>query len=52
VNVYPEFYKKLNEKFKLSKTDLKLAAYIKMKHSHDIITRISGVTKNRRKTNI
>jgi hypothetical protein len=52
VNVYPEFYKKLNEKFKLSKTDLKLAAYIKMNHSNDIITRISGVSKNRRNTNI
>lgn len=45
VNVYPEFYEKLSEKFKLSKTDLRLAAYIKMNHSNDEIARISGVSK-------
>ena len=45
VNVYPEFYKKLIENFKLSKTDLRLAAYIKMNHSNDEIARISGVSK-------
>ena len=28
VNVYPEFYIELNKRFKLSKTDLRLAAYI------------------------
>ena len=45
INVYPEFYKKLNSSFKLSKTDLRLAAYIKMNHSNDEIARISGVSK-------
>ena len=45
VNVYPEFYTELNKKFKLSKTDIRLAAYIKMNHSNDEIARISGVSK-------
>lgn len=45
VNVYPEFYIELNKKFTLSKTDLRLAAYIKMNHSNDEIARISGVSK-------
>ena len=45
VNVYPEFYIELNKRFKLSKTDLRLAAYIKMNHSSDEIARISGVSK-------
>lgn len=45
VNVYPEFYIELNKRFKLSKTDLRLAAYIKMNHSNDEIARISGVSK-------
>lgn len=45
INVYPEFYKKLNNRFKLTKTDLRLAAYIKMNHSNDEIARISGVSK-------
>ena len=44
VNVYPEFYNELNSCFKLSKTDLRLAAYIKMNHSNDQISRISGVS--------
>ena len=44
VNVYPEFYNELNSRFKLSKTDLRLAAYIKMNHSNDQISRISGVS--------
>ena len=45
VNVHPEFYIELNKRFKLSKTDLRLAAYIKMNHSNDEIARISGVSK-------
>jgi tetratricopeptide (TPR) repeat protein len=45
VNVYPEFYIELNKRFKLSKTDLRLAAYIKMNHSNNEIARISGVSK-------
>ncbi len=45
VNVYPDFYEKLNKRFKLSKTDLRHAAYIKMNHSNDEIARISGVSK-------
>ncbi len=44
VNVYPEFYNELNRRFNLSKTDLRLAAYIKMNHSNDQISRISGVS--------
>ena len=45
VNVYPDFYEKLNKRFKLSKTDLRHAAYIKMNHSNDEIARITGVSK-------
>lgn len=45
VNVYPNFYKELNSRFKLSKTDLRLAAYIKINHTNDEIARISGVSK-------
>lgn len=45
VTVYPDFFKKLNERYKLSKTDLRLAAYIKMNHTNDEIARISGVSK-------
>ena len=45
VNVYPDFYEKLNKSFKLSKTDLRHAAYIKMNHSNDEIARITGVSK-------
>ena len=32
--VYPDFHKKVNESFNLSKTDLRLASYIKMNHSN------------------
>ena len=45
VTVYPDFFKTLNERYKLSKTDLRLAAYIKMNHTNDEIARISGVSK-------
>lgn len=45
INVYPDFYKELNSRFKLSKTDIRLAAYIKMNHTNDEIARISGVSK-------
>ena len=44
VEVYPEFYANLNKLAKLSKTDLRLASYIKMNHSNDEIARISGVS--------
>ena len=44
VNVYPDFYNELNRRFNLSKTDLRLAAYIKMNHSNDQISRISGIS--------
>jgi tetratricopeptide (TPR) repeat protein/DNA-binding CsgD family transcriptional regulator len=42
--VYPEFYKRLNSKFKLSQTYLRLAAYIKMKQSNNEIAKITGIT--------
>ena len=42
--VYPEFYKRLNSKFKLSQTYLRLAAYIKMNQSNKEIAKITGVT--------
>jgi len=44
IEVYPEFYKSLNQINKLSKTDLGLASYIKMNHSNDEIAQISGVS--------
>ena len=44
IEVYPEFYKSLNKINKLSKTDLRLASYIKMNHSNDEIAQISGVS--------
>jgi len=44
VNVYPEFYNELNSRFKLSKTDLRLAAYIKMNHTNNEIASISGIS--------
>lgn len=44
VEVYPEFYTNLNKIAKLSKTDLRLASYIKMNHTNDEIARISGVS--------
>lgn len=44
IEVYPEFYKSINQVAKLSKTDLRLASYIKMNHSNDEIAKISGVS--------
>ena len=44
IEVYPEFYKFLSQINKLSKTDLRLASYIKMNHSNDEIAQISGVS--------
>ena len=44
IEVYPKFYKSLNQINKLSKTDLRLASYIKMNHSNDEIAQISGVS--------
>lgn len=44
VEVYPEFYSSLNKMAKLSKTDLRLASYIKMNHTNDEIARISGIS--------
>lgn len=42
--VYPKFYEKLNSNPGLSKTDIRLAAYIKMNHSNHEISRISGIS--------
>lgn len=44
VNVYPKFYKKLNQISKLSQTDLRLASYIKMNHTNNEIANISGIS--------
>lgn len=44
VNVYPNFYKKLNQISKLSQTDLRLASYIKMNHNNNEISQISGIS--------
>ena len=44
VNVYPEFYTKLNKIAELSTTDLRLASYIKMNHTNSEIAIISGVS--------
>lgn len=44
VEVYPEFYSVLNKHGNISKTDLRLASYIKMNHTNDEIARISGVS--------
>ena len=44
VNVYPEFYTKLNKIVELSSTDLRLASYIKMNHTNSEIAIISGVS--------
>lgn len=43
VEVYPKFYKKLCALAKLSQTDLRLASFIKMNHTNNEISRISGV---------
>ena len=44
VEVYPEFYNSLTQITKLSKTDLRLASYIKMNHNNDEIAQISGIS--------
>lgn len=44
VNVYPNFYQKLNQISKLSQTDLRLASYIKMNHNNNEIANISGIS--------
>ena len=44
VNVYPDFYQKLNKISKLSQTDLRLASYIKMNHNNNEIANISGIS--------
>lgn len=44
VEVYPEFYKSLTQITKLSKTDFRLASYIKMNHNNDEIAQISGIS--------
>jgi tetratricopeptide (TPR) repeat protein len=42
--VYPKFYKRLNKVAKLSQTDIRLASYIKMNHTNNEISRISGIS--------
>ena len=42
--VYPNFYKRLNASAKLSQTDIRLASYIKMNHTNNEISRISGIS--------
>ena len=42
--VYPKFYKKLNALTKLSQTDIRLASYIRMNHTNNEISRISGIS--------
>jgi len=42
--VYPKFYKRLNKVAKLSQTDIRLASYIKMNHTNNEISRISGLS--------
>ena len=44
VNVYHDFYQKLNQISKLSQTDLRLASYIKMNHNNNEIANISGIS--------
>ena len=44
VNVYPDFYQKLNQISNLSQTDLRLASYIKMNHNNNEIANISGIS--------
>ena len=44
VEVFPDFYKKLNENYKLSKVDLRLIAYIKMNKSNNEIAQFSGIS--------
>ena len=44
VEVYPNFYEKLNALSTLSQTDLRLASYIKMNHNNNEIASISGIS--------
>ena len=44
IEVFPDFYNKLNEKYSLSKVDLRLIAYIKMNKSNNEIAQISGIS--------
>ncbi|MDG2504157.1 MAG: hypothetical protein P8M69_06855 [Flavobacteriaceae bacterium] len=44
VSVYPNYYKILNNITKLTATDLRLAAFIKMNHTNSEIAIISGVS--------
>ena len=44
IEVFPDFYKKMNEKFNLSKVDFRLIAYIKMNKSNNEIAQISGIS--------
>ena len=43
-NVYPKFYKILNDKHNLSQTYLRLAAYIRMNQSNNEIAKICGIS--------
>ena len=43
-NVYPKFYKVLNENHNLSLTYLRLAAYIRMNQTNNEIAKISGIS--------
>ena len=44
IEVFPDFYKKMNERYKLSKVDFRLIAYIKMNKSNNEIAQISGIS--------
>ena len=44
IEVFPEFYKELNSRYTLSKTDFRLVAYIKMNKSNNEIAQISGIS--------
>lgn len=44
VEVFPHFYKELNSRYTLSKTDFRLVAYIKMNKSNNEIAQISGIS--------
>ena len=44
VEVFPDFYKKMNSNYNLSKTDIRLIAYIKMNKSNNEIAQISGIS--------
>ena len=43
-NVYPKFYKILNENHNLSQTYLRLAAYIRMNQTNNEIAKMSGIS--------